>query len=151
MKIVMKFKALLFIATLIGCEAHESYPLRSGKVVDFDDLQGRWVLINYWAVWCAPCRKEIPDLNEYARNNSDNVTVYGVNYDGVQGNALDEQVTSLNIQFDTLLNDPRFRWDLEKSDILPETLIVNENGELRHRLVGPQTIEDLSELIPGTF
>jgi thiol-disulfide isomerase/thioredoxin len=147
----MKFKALLFIATLIGCESHESYALRSGNVVNFDDLQGRWVLINYWAVWCAPCRKEIPDLNKYARNNSDNVAVYGVNYDGVQGNVLDEQVTSLNIQFDTFLNDPRFRWDLEKSDILPETLIVNENGELRYRLVGPQTIEDLSELIPGTF
>jgi hypothetical protein len=30
-------------------------------------------------------------------------------------------------------------------------LIINENGELRHRLIGPQTIADLSELIPGTF
>ena len=147
----MKFRALLLVVTLISCEAHETYALRSGKVVNFDDLQGRWVLINYWAVWCAPCRKEIPDLNKYARNNSDNVAVYGVNYDGVQGNVLDEQVTSLNIQFDTFLDDPRFRWGLEKSDILPETLIVNENGELRYRLVGPQTIEDLSELIPGTF
>ena len=151
MNIFMKFKALLFVVTLIGCESNESYALRSGKVVDFDDLQGRWVIINYWAVWCAPCRKEIPDLNKYARNNSDNVAVYGVNYDGVQGNALDEQVKSLNIKFDTFLLDPRFRWDLEKSDILPETLIINENGELRHRLIGPQTIADLSELIPGTF
>ncbi len=147
----MKFRALLLVVTLISCEAHETYALRSGKVVNFDDLQGRWVLINYWAIWCAPCRKEIPDLNEYARNNSDNVAVYGVNYDGVQGNALDEQVKSLNIKFDTFLLDPRFRWDLVKSDILPETLIINENGELRHRLIGPQTIADLSELIPGTF
>ena len=151
MKIVVKLKALLFVMTLISCESHETYALRSGKVVDFDDLQGRWVLINYWAIWCAPCRKEIPDLNEFARNNSNNVAVYGVNYDGVQGNALDEQVKSLNIKFDTFLLDPRFRWDLEKSDILPETLIINENGELRRRLIGPQTIADLSELIPGTF
>ena len=151
MKIFMIFRALLFVVTLISCESNESYALRSGKIVDFDDLQGRWVLINYWAVWCAPCRKEIPDLNKYARDNSDNVAVYGVNYDGVQGNALDEQVKSLNIKFDTFLLDPRFRWDLKKSDILPETLIINENGELRHRLIGPQTIADLSELIPGTF
>ena len=151
MKIVVKLKALLFVMTLISCESNETYALRSGKIVDFDDLQGRWVLINYWAIWCAPCRKEIPDLNEFARNNSNNVAVYGVNFDGVQGNALDEQVKSLNIKFDTFLLDPRFRWDLEKSDILPETLIINENGELRHRLIGPQTIADLSELIPGTF
>ncbi len=147
----MKFKALLFVVTLIGCEAREFYPLQSGKLVDFDNLQGRWVLINYWAVWCAPCRSEIPDLNEYARTNSDHVSVYGVNYDGVLGNRLDEQIKSLNIQFDTFTVDPRVRWQLEKSDILPETLIISEGGELRHRLIGPQTIESLSELIPGAF
>tara|TARA_B100001093_G_scaffold480516_1_gene510457 strand:+ start:666 stop:1109 length:444 start_codon:yes stop_codon:yes gene_type:complete len=147
----VKLKAIFCILILIGCERHQPYPLRSGEVVDFDNLQGRWVLINYWAVWCAPCRKEIPDLNQYARNNSNKVFVYGVNYDGVQGETLDQQVKSLNIEFDTLVLDPRARWELEKSDILPETLIISENGELRHRLIGPQTTESLRELVPGTL
>ena len=105
------------------------------------------VIINYWATWCAPCRDEIPELNELAHELSDSVQVIGVNLDQVMGEVLSQQVQSLGIEFDNLLQDPRDIWNLEPITVLPETLIINTKGELIHRLVGPQTKNSLSALV----
>ena len=40
---------------------------------------GQWRVVNYWAIWCAPCREEIPELNALDRNAE--FLVYAVNYD----------------------------------------------------------------------
>ena len=105
------------------------------------------VIINYWATWCAPCRDEIPELNELAHELSDSVQVIGVNFDQVMGEVLSQQMQSLGIEFDNLLQDPRDIWNLEPITVLPETLIINTKGELIHRLVGPQTKNSLSALV----
>ena len=47
---------------------------------------GQWRVINYWAIWCAPCREEIPELN--ALNDSTELMVFAGNYDGQMGEAL---------------------------------------------------------------
>jgi thiol-disulfide isomerase/thioredoxin len=44
---------------------------------------GQWRVVNYWAIWCAPCREEIPELNALDRNAE--LLVYAVNYDGKKG------------------------------------------------------------------
>ena len=41
----------------------------SGEIVSFSKFEGQWLLINFWATWCAPCREEIPELNEFANEN----------------------------------------------------------------------------------
>ena len=55
--------ALLALFTLSSCEREDVVALADGGQVPFDHWQGRWLIINYWAEWCAPCRKEIPELN----------------------------------------------------------------------------------------
>ena len=37
----------------------------SGEIVSFSKFEGQWLLINFWATWCAPCREEIPELNKF--------------------------------------------------------------------------------------
>lgn len=37
----------------------------AGGELAFSELKGRWLLINFWATWCAPCIKELPDLNQF--------------------------------------------------------------------------------------
>ena len=99
---------IAMLACLYGCSSEPPAALADGGSIRFSDLTGRWVIINYWAEWCAPCRDEIPELNElYARQfeqgelvESGNTAVVvhrseapamvlGVNYDAVQGRQVD--------------------------------------------------------------
>jgi len=41
----------------------------AGKKVALSKFEGKWLLINFWATWCAPCREEIPELNEFSHQN----------------------------------------------------------------------------------
>ncbi|WP_407635201.1 TlpA family protein disulfide reductase, partial [Luminiphilus syltensis] len=56
---------------------------------------GEWRLVNYWAIWCTPCREEIPELN--LLDTLPGVSVFAVNFDGVTGAALAEQREQLAI------------------------------------------------------
>jgi thiol-disulfide isomerase/thioredoxin len=137
---------------LLGCGmepssvGEKSHRLTSGETINLVS-PSKTVIINYWATWCAPCRDEIPELNELAHELSDSVQVIGVNFDQVMGEVLSQQMQSLGIEFDNLLQDPRDIWNLEPITVLPETLIINTKGELIHRLVGPQTKNSLSALV----
>jgi len=137
---------------LLGCGiepssvGEKSHRLTSGETINLVS-PSKTVIINYWATWCAPCRDEIPELNELAHELSESLIVIGVNFDQVMGEELSQQMQSLGIEFDNLLHDPRGIWSLDPVSVLPETLIINTKGELIHRLVGPQTKKSLSALV----
>lgn len=101
------------------------------------DSTGSWTFVNYWAKWCKPCIKEIPELN--LLHQRDGVRVLGVNYDGAQGEDLQSQLDSLDVQFPTLATDPAARYGIDRPQVLPTTLVINPEGTLAAVLVGPQT------------
>ncbi len=129
---------------LAGCQ-ESGLALADGSYTDFSDYQGRWVVLNYWAEWCAPCRAELPELNEL--NEHDSIVVLGVNFDGIIGEPLNKLITEMDIHFPVLLADPRARWQLEQPSVLPTTLVLDPNGDLAHQLTGPQTKAGLLELM----
>jgi thiol-disulfide isomerase/thioredoxin len=128
----------LLLLTLTACQP--SAPESNADLLQ--SLRGQWVVINYWAEWCKPCIKEIPELNALDRDH-DTVTVLGVNYDGATGDALQAQLDALQVQFKTLAEDPAALLGLDRPSVLPTTLIINPAGELLDTLVGPQTLESL--------
>jgi len=115
-----------------------------------EDWSGRWVVINYWAEWCAPCRVEIPELNRLAREHGAEVAVLGVNYDGLTGERLRSLAEEMGIEFRLLEEDPRERWGEPQPSVLPSTLIVDPDGELVDVLVGPQDFETFSRVLSLT-
>ncbi len=126
---------------LTGC-SEDWGPDQHGAAVTTQQLSDQWLLINYWAEWCGPCRTEIPELN--ALNESrDDITVLGVNFDGLQGEELSEAAKALSIDFRVLSVDPAERLDLPRSAVLPVTYIVDADGKVRDSLVGEQTAEGL--------
>jgi len=145
---------IIFIVSflLISCSSEQSANENSQFTLTSDTSlnllsPGKIIVINYWATWCAPCRKEIPELNELDHQLSDRLDVIGVNYDGVVGEQLLEEMAKLGIEFDNLYTDPRSLWGLDTVTVLPETLLINTDGEIVHRLVGPQTKHSLEALI----
>ena len=144
---VRLLNALLISLFLIACSGETAYPLIDGSSHRFNNSEGKYTLVNYWAEWCTPCRVEVPELNQLAAEHGDQVTVLALNFDNEQGQELLEQLQKIGIQFQSLATDPRAIWGLERAQVLPETLIINSEGELVQRLIGPQTMESLKALI----
>lgn len=133
----------LFILFLLGLSAcsKPDFTTIDGKGGQFK--QGKWQLINYWASWCGPCREEIPALNAFAKANPE-LRVYGVNYDGLEGEALNKAIADMGINFPSLSSDPATQLGTARPQVLPTTLLVNPDGQLAATLTGPQTIQSLN-------
>jgi len=108
-------------------------------------LQGQWVLVNYWAIWCKPCRKEIPELNSF-NLATENAVVLGIDFDGHESDELKELIKTMAIDFPALESESSLRMLLQtepsRPSGLPATLVIDYRGEspeLITTLLGPQT------------
>ena len=128
---------LLTLIMVAGCSQPDIRDTQ-GKGWRFDDLKGNWLVINYWATWCAPCIKEIPELIELDRNHAD-ISVFGVNFDQPPPPEMARQIEKMKITFPVFDGDPYQRYGIEKPQVLPTTLIIAPDGVLKDVLVGPQT------------
>ncbi|MDU9413901.1 TlpA disulfide reductase family protein [Pseudomonas sp. zfem005] len=116
-----------------------------GQKVATDGLENQWLVINYWAEWCGPCRTEIPELNALAGQlKGGSARVLGVNFDGLQGAELEKAAQQMGIDFTVLAQDPAERYKLPRSEALPVTYIIDPQGQVRERLMGEQTAAGLS-------
>lgn len=139
---------LWLVGTLAACgQSDGGYPLLDGGELRLDRADGRLTFINYWAEWCAPCREEIPELNAFAAAHPQRVRVLSVNFDAVTGEALRDQIAALDIRFPTLLVDPRSALGVPPPQGLPETLVLDDRGELLEVRRGPQTRADLEAVL----
>lgn len=133
------------LAAALGCAACEptDFELAGGGGGSYGDWNGQWVVINYWAEWCAPCRFEIPELNEMAHERSGEVLVMGVNYDGLAGAELTAVMERMDVRFPVMLSDPGVDWKWDRPAVLPTTVVISPDGEVKATLVGPQTRDSL--------
>ncbi|MBA1274451.1 TlpA disulfide reductase family protein [Stutzerimonas azotifigens] len=134
------FRPLLLCMLLAGCSEDWGVD-QHGQTVSGDTLQGRWLVLNYWAEWCGPCRTEIPELNALSRETS--LEVLGVNFDGLQGEELGQASEAMGIGFRVLALDPADRLQLPRSPVLPVTYLIDGEGKVREQLVGEQTAEGI--------
>ena len=67
----MKAKIIPFLCIFIlfGCQKND-IDVFNGKDTSFEKLKGQWIIVNYWADWCAPCIKELPEALLYMEHTS---------------------------------------------------------------------------------
>lgn len=109
----------------------------SGRPVQLSDHRGRVVLVNFWATWCSPCREEMPLLQEYYLDHKDQgFVLVGVNVSG-RPEEVAAFVEEAGYLFPIWLDPPgNVLIDLGVNG-LPASLLVDEEGRLRGRWVGP--------------
>jgi len=141
-----KVVLVLAFGWLAGCDTLE-FEQAEGEPVGWDSLRGQWVLVNYWAEWCKPCLEEIPELNRV--DKSSQITVLGVNFDGIRGQELTDLGDTMGIEFTMLAEDPGSEFGWKTPVALPATFVIDPDGELRETRFGPQTEEELKALTGG--
>ncbi len=141
-----KIHALIFLcclSVLPGCSKPD-YETADGGSGRFADTRGKWLLINYWAEWCKPCIEEMPELHRFQQEQRDRAVLFTVNYDGVQGQSLQQQIKKIGIKLPVLLQDPSSVLKFTRPDALPATFVIDPQGVLRQTLHGPQTAATLA-------
>ncbi|MEQ3696744.1 MAG: TlpA disulfide reductase family protein [Pseudomonadales bacterium] len=99
--------------------------------------EGKYTVLNYWAIWCAPCRREIPELNEFDHLSAD-ISVVGVNWDRDDRATTLDYIERMGIDFPVTDGDPLQQLALVRPEILPTTFVFNPSGQLIATLVGEQ-------------
>ena len=135
----MKRAALLLVGCLGACSPAD-FRFEDGTTGRYRDWLGNWVVINYWAEWCTPCRQEIPELNAlYLARDREHLLIVGVNFDGIEGDDLAALVKRMNIAFPVIVGDPAEHWRYPMPGVLPTSVLIAPDGTLAKTLVGPQT------------
>jgi thiol-disulfide isomerase/thioredoxin len=105
-----------------------------GNTVKLSDYQGKWVVVNYWATWCGPCRVEMPELSVFHEAHKDkDAIVLGVNYEETSIKKVNYFLEKNSIQFPVVR--PKGGADGRNTAFgplkgLPTTYIISPQGEL---------------------
>ncbi|MCZ8319711.1 MAG: TlpA family protein disulfide reductase [Lysobacteraceae bacterium] len=115
---------------------------------DLAAQRGQWVVVNFWATWCAPCLKEIPDLNALDEGRDD-VTVVGLAYEETTPDALrafyaEKVRPTYPVAIVDVYNPPA---DFETPRGLPYTVLVDPDGRVAKQFLGPVTGADIAAAI----
>ena len=112
--------------------------------INLDEYQGKLILINFWATWCAPCKEEMPSLDKLQANEKlINLKIFPINVgqdktDKAQNFFKDLKIKNLEIYFDTSIN-------LAKKFALrgiPTSILINKDGQEFARIVGSIDFND---------
>ena len=138
---------LTTVVAVAGEEQDYSLQDINGITHRVSDLKGKFLVMNFWATWCAPCIHEMPELEKFYQNNKDSAVVWGITFEDTDLESIKSFVNKLNVSYPILGygQDPETGYGHVK--VLPTTFIIDQDGKFLHRFEGPITEQDIIEVI----
>ena len=119
-----------------------------GKPYDLAQQRGKYVIVNYWATWCVPCIKEMPDISRFVAAHKDKVAAIGLAYEDTDKADIQAFLAKHPVSYPiaqvTLDTPPK---DFDEPRGLPTTWLIGPDGKVAKRFVGPVTEASLGEAI----
>ena len=155
--------ALVVAVGLSGCKrpvtevrAAPSFELPdlAGGKVSLAALKGKVVVLDFWATWCGPCLKELPDYAEFWRKNQGKgVEVIGVVFDSGEPQEIQDFVRENRIPYRQLLGDDKLQEAFQANTGFPTTFVIDGQGIIRTTILGstPHKFEKLQQTVDAAL
>tara|TARA_B100000795_G_scaffold126014_1_gene94010 strand:+ start:1819 stop:2343 length:525 start_codon:yes stop_codon:yes gene_type:complete len=119
---------------------------KDNKSISLNQYKNRWLLVNFWATWCAPCREEIPELNELFENNKD-IHLVAIAIDEIE--AVNKFLTKTPINYESLISNDIEGVEISKSlgnerGVLPFTVLIKPDGKIQEVFFGKLNMKSLN-------
>ena len=153
MKRVLILIALALAALSFGAHAVETkkpvlaLKTLDGKSFDLAAERGKWVIVNFWATWCSPCIKEMPDISKFVASRDD-VRAIGLAFGGEELSDVTDFLKAHPVQYpiaNVPLETPPKDFGAPKA--LPTTYLIAPDGSIAKKFTGPITTADLEKAI----
>jgi len=135
--LVLLASVMFFISAAQAAEVQGKAPdftlkSSSGKNLKLSEHRGEVVLLNFWASWCGPCRKEMPYLEQIQEKYSDyGFTVMGVNVEEDSSKAK-KMLKDIPVSFPILYDTTNSVSKAYKVSAMPTTVIIDRDGNMRY-------------------
>jgi thiol-disulfide isomerase/thioredoxin len=141
--------SLLLAAALAAAPASPSLDVQTldGKPWSLAAHRGQWVLVNFWATWCAPCIKEMPELDALD-SERDDLAVIGLAYEEIEPADLETFLEKRPVTYPIAIvdvYDPPAGFETPRG--LPMTYLIAPKGEVARQFVGPVTVKEIETAI----
>ncbi|MEJ2430050.1 MAG: TlpA disulfide reductase family protein [Deltaproteobacteria bacterium] len=115
-----------------------TFPDLNGKEVSLSDQRGKVLLVNVWATWCPPCRREMPSMQRlYKKFKGKNFEILAVSIDSEGRKAVEPFMRKMNLTFPALLDPGETIRSLYGITGVPESFIIDQQGILVEKIIGP--------------
>ena len=122
-----------------------------GEEVTLSELQGKKVVLNFWATWCPPCKAEMPHMQDYYEQYAlkDNVEIIGVNltYSNETVKRVQQFVESYKLTFPIVLEHTKEVSKQYEILTIPSTFMIDTEGKIQHQILGPLDTSALRDYV----
>ncbi|MFT3761029.1 MAG: TlpA disulfide reductase family protein [Pseudoxanthomonas sp.] len=122
-------------------------PAVDGGVYDLAEHRGKWVVVNFWATWCTPCLKEMPDLDALDKARAD-IDVVGLAYDEIEPADMRAFLKEHPVSYPIVIVDtfePPADFAVPRG--LPTTWLIAPDGKALKPFLGPVTAKEIENAI----